>query len=66
MKLDLLTNAAVVDDAVRFVFAKSKDKEGKLKSLSTNEDEREESNQSYYGEPEGASHTTVITTNEVF
>ena len=28
MKLDLLTNATVVDDAIRFVYQKSKDKEG--------------------------------------
>jgi hypothetical protein len=65
MKLDLLTNATVVDDAIRFVSQNSKDKD-KVKSSSTNEDEKEESNLSYYGEPEEASHTTVITTNEVF
>src|SRR5215217_7396749 len=42
MKLDLLTNATVVDDAIRFVTQKSKEK---LKS-STNEDDKEESNES--------------------
>jgi hypothetical protein len=34
MKLELLTNATVVDDAIRFVFQKSKDEE-KLKSSSS-------------------------------
>jgi hypothetical protein len=34
MKLDLLTNATVVDDAIRFVSQKSKDK-GNLKSSSS-------------------------------
>jgi hypothetical protein len=34
MKLDLLTNAIVVDDAIRFVASeKSKDKEAQVKSL---------------------------------
>jgi hypothetical protein len=32
MKLDLLTNATVVDDAIRFVYQKSKDNE-KLEPL---------------------------------
>jgi hypothetical protein len=45
MKLDLLTNATVVDDAIRFVSQKSKDKE-KLKSVI--EDDKEESNKSDY------------------
>ena len=41
MKLDLLTNATVVDDAIRFVSQKSKEN---LKSTdSSNEDDREES-----------------------
>jgi hypothetical protein len=38
MKLELLTNAIVVDDAIRFVSRKSKDKE-KLKSSSSNSSE---------------------------
>jgi hypothetical protein len=46
MKLDLLTNATVVDDAIRFVSGKSKEN---LKSSSSssniNEDEKEESNE---------------------
>jgi hypothetical protein len=40
MKLELLTNATVVDDAIRFVLSQqSKDKE-KLKSSSSDEDDR--------------------------
>src|ERR671930_450254 len=52
MKLDLLTNATVVDDAIRFVSVKSKEK---LKSSSdnSNEDDREESNEPDYDEDEG-------------
>src|SRR5947208_3661162 len=43
MKLDLLTNATVVDDAIRFVASESekskgKDKEEKVKSLSSSSD----------------------------
>jgi hypothetical protein len=47
MKLDLLTNATVVDDAIRFVAEKSKDNE-KLKSSSA--DSNEESRESHYNE----------------
>ncbi|MFL6435425.1 MAG: hypothetical protein ACJ71O_17025 [Nitrososphaeraceae archaeon] len=38
MKLDLLTNATVVDDAIRFVADKSKDKE-KMESSDSNDKE---------------------------
>ena len=49
MNLDLLTNATVVDDAIRFVlYQQSKDKE-KLKSSSSDEDDKE-SNESDYNE----------------
>ena len=48
MKLDLLTNATVVDDAIRFVSQKSKDNE-KLKSAS-GRGNKEESNEPDYGE----------------
>jgi hypothetical protein len=42
MKLELLTNATVVDDAIRFVAEKSKDKENlKPPSNSSNEDDKE-------------------------
>jgi predicted transcriptional regulator len=49
MKLELLTNATVVDDAIRFVSDRSKEK---LKSSSdnSNEDQKEESNESNYNE----------------
>jgi hypothetical protein len=49
MKLDLLTNATVVDDAIRFV--SSKDKLKRSSSSNTNEDDdNEESNEPDYGE----------------
>jgi predicted transcriptional regulator len=52
MKLELLTNATVVDDAIRFVSQKSKDRE-KLKSFSGNTNEEEkESNELGYDENE--------------
>ena len=51
MKLDLLTNATVVDDAIRFVSHASKEK---LKSPygSSNKDEKEESREPDYDEDE--------------
>jgi hypothetical protein len=50
MKLELLTNATVVDDAIRFVSEKSN---GKLKSSdNSNEDDKEESNDPDYDEDE--------------
>src|ERR687887_1639401 len=43
MKMDLLTNATVVDDAIRFVSHRSKDKENlKSSSSNSNEDDKEE------------------------
>jgi hypothetical protein len=73
MKLDLLTNATVVDDATRFVSQKA---EEKLKpSDNSNEDEKE-SREPDYDEDEdqieeeqedGSDQiTTATTTNEVF
>jgi predicted transcriptional regulator len=69
MRLDLLTNATVVDDAIRFVSQKSREK---LKS-SANEDDKGESNESDYDDEdedqleeeqeEEAGETTV---NQVF
>jgi hypothetical protein len=50
MKLDLLTNATVVDDAIRFVSQKSKDKE-KMESSESND--KEESNEPDYDEDKG-------------
>ncbi|MFL6316260.1 MAG: hypothetical protein ACJ73C_05910 [Nitrososphaeraceae archaeon] len=46
MKLDLLTNATVVDDAIRFVSQKSKEKS----SDNSNGDEKEESKEPDYDE----------------
>jgi len=69
MKLDLLTNATVVDDAIRFVSQKSNDKE-KLKSSSSNT--REESKEPDYDEDqdqleeEQEEESGEITTNQVF
>jgi hypothetical protein len=74
MKLDLLTNATVVDDAIRFVSQKSNEK---LKSSSHNSDydEKEESNNPDYDdhkeqlEKEQEGETTgeiTATINEVF
>jgi hypothetical protein len=44
MKLELLTNATVVDDAIRFVSDKSKDKEAQVKSSSSSSDSSNEKN----------------------
>jgi hypothetical protein len=74
MKLDLLTNATVVDDAMRFVSDRSKDKE-KLKSSSSNNSngtDKEESNEHDYDEDKDQLEEQQeeqggeITTNEVF
>ena len=70
MKLDLLTNATVVDDAIRFVSQKSSEK---LKSSGTSdEDRKEESRDPDYGEDqdqleeEQEEETGEVTTNQVF
>jgi hypothetical protein len=49
MKLELLTNATVVDDAIRFISDRAKEK---LKSSSdnSNEDDKEESRRPEYDE----------------
>jgi predicted transcriptional regulator len=69
MKLDLLTNDTVVDDAIGFVFKSNE----KLKSSS--EGSKEESNEPDYDEDEDqleeeqkeeSGEITTITTNEVF
>jgi hypothetical protein len=65
MKLDLLTNATVVDDAIRFVSKKSIDK-------ADNEDDKESSEPDYdedndnLGEAQEEWEAGEITTNEVF
>jgi hypothetical protein len=50
MKLDLLTNATVVDDAIRFVSQKSKSKKELNSSSSDGEGDKEESNEPDYNE----------------
>ncbi len=68
MKLELLTNATVVDDAIRFVSQKSKEN---LKSSHGNEDDKE-SNEPDYDEDndqledEQEEETQEIPTNQVF
>jgi hypothetical protein len=69
MKLELLTNATVVDDAIGFVSQKSK---GNLKSSNSTEDDKEESNEPDYDEDkdqldeEQEEETGEITTNHIF
>jgi predicted transcriptional regulator len=70
MKLDLLTNATVVDDAIRFVSGKSKEKVESMDS--GNEDDKELKEPDYdqdrdqlEGKREEA-ETDWVTTNEVF
>jgi hypothetical protein len=74
MKLELLTNATVVDDAIRFVSDKSKEKEN-LKSLANHGSEqhdKEESNEPDYDEDEDqleeeqSGEVAEGTTNQVF
>src|ERR1051325_2880821 len=50
MKLDLLTNATVVDDAIRFVSDRSKDKDKLKSSLNNNKEDKEESEEPDYDE----------------
>jgi hypothetical protein len=70
MKLELLTNATVVEDTIRFVSEKSKDKT-KSPSSSSNEDEKE-SNEPDYDEDkdqleeEQEEETGKMTINQVF
>jgi hypothetical protein len=65
MKLDLLTNATVVDDAIRFVSSKTKEN---LKSSASNNDE--ETNEPGYDEDqleeEQEEETSETTVNQVF
>ncbi|MFL6469218.1 MAG: hypothetical protein ACJ71H_00035 [Nitrososphaeraceae archaeon] len=67
MKLDLLTNATVVDDAIRFA-SSNKSKEKQKWSVDNNnedDDKKEESIESDYEEPGEINHKSM-TTNEVF
>jgi Trp operon repressor len=65
MKLELLTNATVVDDAIRFVSGKSKEKS----LANSNEGDKEESNEPDYDqdqleEEQEEKETGEITTNQ--
>jgi hypothetical protein len=73
MKLDLLTNATVVDDAIRFITGKSKEKQ--KSSLDNSNQDNKESNESAYDEDkdqleeeqeEEATGITTLTINQVF
>jgi hypothetical protein len=68
MKLDLLTNATVVDDAIRFV-SSSKFKEKQKSSLDNTNQDGKESDEPDYDEDEDQleeEQTKQITTNRVF
>jgi hypothetical protein len=64
MCIGLLTNATVVDDAIRFVSQKSKGKE--KSSYNTSADDKGESNWPSYDEESREINITTTTTNEVF
>jgi hypothetical protein len=63
MRLDLLTNATVVDDAIRFVSNRSKDKQ--KSSDNSNEEDKESKEPDSNEEHREINHTT-ITSNEIF
>ena len=71
MKLDLLTNATVVDDAIRFVSDMTKEK---IKSCSSSNDDKESKEPDYHEDEdqleekqeEEAGEITLATTNQVF
>src|ERR671933_1432266 len=71
MKLDLLTNATVVDDAIRFVSSKTKEK---LKTSTNDSEDTKESNEPDYNEDndqleeeqEKETGETRTTSNQVF
>jgi hypothetical protein len=71
MKLDLLTNATVVDDAIRFV-SSGKSKENLESSPNSSEDNKEEAKEPDYDEDEDqleeepAELTSAVTTNQIF
>jgi hypothetical protein len=65
MKLDLLTNATVVDDAIRFLSNKTKEK---LKSVDDSNEDDKESDERDYDEEKQEKETSQIPTsiNQVF
>jgi hypothetical protein len=58
MKLDLLTTATLVDDVIRFVAEKSRDK-ATMSKTNSNEHDKEESTESDYDEDEEAEEITT-------
>ncbi|MFL6411737.1 MAG: hypothetical protein ACJ71K_10930 [Nitrososphaeraceae archaeon] len=65
MKLDLLTNATVVDDAIRFVSNRSKEKQRSY-SYNSNEDDRESIEPDYDEDKLEEEETGEMTTNQFF
>ncbi len=65
MKLDLLTNATVVDDAIRFVSNGSKEKQRSY-SYNRNEDDRESNEPDYDEDKLEEEETGERTTNQIF
>jgi HTH domain len=69
-KLDLLTNATVVDDAIRFVSQKSKDKEDLKPSSHSNENDKESKEPDYdedqLEEEQEEKAEEIRRTNEIF
>jgi hypothetical protein len=71
MKLDLLTNAAVVDDAIRFVSSNKSKDNLKSSSASSNQNDEESKEPDYDEdkdqlEEEQEEQTGEVTTNQVF
>jgi hypothetical protein len=72
MNMHLLTNATVVDDAIRFVSSQKSKDTTKSSSNSSNEDDKEEPKEPDYNEDqdqleeEQEEETEEITTNQVF
>jgi hypothetical protein len=79
MKLDLLTNATVVDDAIRFVYQKSKEKKESMNNNNSGiEDDKQDSDEPDYdaeekdrleeegGEMMASSSLSIATTNQIF
>ena len=65
MKLDLLTNATVVDDAIRFVSNRSKEKQRSY-SYNSNEDDRESIEPDYDEDKLEEEETGEMTANQFF
>ena len=71
MKLELLTNATVVDDAIRFVSVRSKEKQ-QPSSSNMNEDGKEDSNEPDYDDEKSdkdkqeVEASKITTINKVF